>query len=45
MRSTPILFGLFSLVTLMANTLIKDQTKVVRTAAYSNRPLVTHWRW
>ena len=33
-RSTPILFGLFSLLTLMANTLIKDQTKVVRTAAW-----------
>jgi hypothetical protein len=33
-RSTPILFGLFSLVTLMANTLIKDQAKVVRTAAW-----------
>lgn len=33
-RSTPILFGLFSLVTLLANTLIKAQTKVVRTAAW-----------
>lgn len=33
-RSTPILCGLFSLVTLLANTLIKDQTKVVRTAAW-----------
>ncbi len=33
-RSTPILFGLFSLVTLMADTLIKDQGKVVRTAAW-----------
>ena len=33
-RSTPVLFGLFSLVTLMANSLIKDQTKVVRTAAW-----------
>ena len=33
-RSTPILFALFSLVTLMANTLIKDQTKIVRTAAW-----------
>lgn len=33
-RSTPILFGLFSLVTLMANALIKDQAKVVRTAAW-----------
>ena len=32
MRSTPMLFGLFSLVTLMANTLIKDPAKVVRTA-------------
>lgn len=33
-RSTPVLFGLFSLVTLMANTLINDQAKVVRTAAW-----------
>ena len=33
-RSTPVMFGLFSLVTLMANALIKDQTKVVRTAAW-----------
>lgn len=33
-RSTPVLFGLFSLVTLLANALIKDQTKLVRTAAW-----------
>jgi hypothetical protein len=33
-RSTPILFGLFSLAPLMANALIKDQTKVERTAAW-----------
>ena len=33
-RSAPILFGLFSPVTLMANTLIKDKAKVVRTAAW-----------
>ena len=33
-RSTPVLFGLFSLVTLMANTLVKDKAKVVRTAAW-----------
>ena len=33
-RSTPVLFGLFSLVTLLANALLKDQTKVVRTAAW-----------
>ncbi len=33
-RSTPILFGLFSLVTLLTNTLLKDQTKIVRTAAW-----------
>jgi hypothetical protein len=33
-RSTPVLFGLFSLVTLLANALIKDQTEVVRTAAW-----------
>jgi hypothetical protein len=33
-RSTPILFGQFSLVSLMANALIKEETKVVRTAAW-----------
>lgn len=33
-RTTPILFGLFSLVTLLAHALIKDQTKVVRSAAW-----------
>lgn len=33
-RSTPVLFGLFSLVTLCANALLKDETKVVRTAAW-----------
>lgn len=33
-RSTPVLFALFSLVTLLAHTLIKDQTKIVRTATW-----------
>lgn len=33
-RATPLLFGLFSLVTLLANSLIKDPTTVVRTAAW-----------
>lgn len=33
-RSTPILFAVFSLVTLMANSLIKDQAQIVRTAAW-----------
>ena len=33
-RSTPVLFGLFSLVTLLADALLKDETKVVRTAAW-----------
>ena len=33
-RSTPVLFGLFSLVALMADALINNQTKVVRTAAW-----------
>lgn len=33
-RTTPVLFGLFSLVTLMANHLINDQVKPVRTAAW-----------
>lgn len=36
-RSTPILFGLFSLVTLLANTLIKEPTKIVRTAAWYSK--------
>jgi hypothetical protein len=40
-RSTPILFALFSLVTLLANTLIKDQTKVVRTAAWYAKEQLT----
>lgn len=33
-RSTPVLFGLFSLVTLCANALLKDEAKMVRTAAW-----------
>jgi len=33
-RTTPILFGLFSLVTLMADRLIKHQVKPVRSAAW-----------
>jgi hypothetical protein len=33
-RSTPLLFGLFSLITLMANYLIKRNGRVVRTAAW-----------
>ncbi|MFN0084696.1 MAG: transposase, partial [Blastocatellia bacterium] len=33
-RSTPLLFGLFSLVTLMANALAKDAKSLVRTAAW-----------
>jgi hypothetical protein len=30
-RSTPLLFGLFSLVTLKANTLARDAERLVRT--------------
>jgi hypothetical protein len=33
-RTTPVLFGLFSLVTLMADRLIKGKVKPVRTAAW-----------
>jgi hypothetical protein len=33
-RTTPVLFGLFSLVTLMADRLIKGKAKPVRTAAW-----------
>lgn len=33
-RSTPVLFGLFSLVTLCADALLKDEAKVIRTAAW-----------
>lgn len=33
-RTTPLLFGLFSLVTLLANTLIKAPAQIVRTAAW-----------
>jgi hypothetical protein len=33
-RSTPLLFGLFSLVTLKANSLARDAESLVRTAAW-----------
>lgn len=33
-RSTPVLFGLFSLVTLMADRLIRNEVKPIRTAAW-----------
>jgi hypothetical protein len=33
-RTTPVLFGLFSLITLMADRLIKSEVKPVRTAAW-----------
>jgi hypothetical protein len=36
-RTTPALFGLFSLVTLMADRLIKGKVKFVRTAAWYAR--------
>jgi hypothetical protein len=53
-RTTPILFGLFSLVTLMADRLIKGKVKPVRTAAWyvKERPtfsdaiaIVRHCLW
>lgn len=40
-RTTPVLFGLFSLVTLLANALIKDQEKVVRTTAWYEKEAPT----
>jgi hypothetical protein len=40
-RSTPILLGLFSLVTLLADALMKGQNQVVRTAAWYAKELTT----
>ena len=40
-RTTPLLFGLFSLVTLMANQLIVAEAKPVRTAAWYAKELPT----
>ncbi len=40
-RSTPVLFGLFSLVTLLANALIKDPAQVVRTTAWYAKEQLT----
>jgi hypothetical protein len=40
-RTTPVLLGLFSLVTLMADRLIKDQSLPVRTAAWYRKELPT----
>jgi hypothetical protein len=40
-RTTPALLGLFSLVTLMADGLIKDQKSLVRTAAWYEKELPT----
>lgn len=40
-RSTPILLGLFSLVTLLADSLIKGQSQMVRTAAWYAKALPT----
>lgn len=40
-RSTPILFGLFSLITLMADTLIKSQLSPVRAAAWYQKQFPT----
>jgi hypothetical protein len=40
-RSTPILFGLFSLITLMADRLIKSQGSPVRAAAWYQKQLPT----
>jgi hypothetical protein len=40
-RTTPALLGLFSLVTLMADCLIKDQKSLVRTAAWYEKELPT----
>ncbi len=40
-RTTPILFGLFSMVTLMAHTLIKKETIPVRQAAWYQKEYPT----
>jgi hypothetical protein len=40
-RTTPVLFGWFSLVTLLADGLLKDQAKPVRTAAWYTKDLPT----
>jgi hypothetical protein len=40
-RTTPALFGLFSIVTLMANQLTKSQKMSVRTAAWYEKELPT----
>lgn len=40
-RTTPILLGLFSLVTLWANTLYATRAPVVRTASWYQKPLPT----
>jgi hypothetical protein len=40
-RTTPTLFGLYSLVTLLAQTLPRAQTRVVRTAAWYAKPRPT----
>ena len=40
-RTTPALFGLFSIVTLMADQLIKNQKMAVRTAAWYEKELPT----
>ncbi|MGE0887686.1 MAG: transposase [Blastocatellales bacterium] len=47
-RSTPVLFGLFSLVTLMSNALIKDPRRLFalrRGMRKSNQPSATRLRW
>lgn len=40
-RTTPVLFGLYSIVTLMANQLIKSETKPVRTATWYQKQTPT----
>jgi hypothetical protein len=40
-RTTPILLGLFSVVTLLANALIEEQSRPVRTAAWYKKQLPT----
>ena len=47
-RTTPALFGLYSLVTLLAHSLPPAQTRLVRTAAWyakPRQPSQTPWRW
>lgn len=48
-RTTPVLFGMFSLVTLLAEHLRQEQTQCVRTAAWYTQmhfgSIMLHWQY